>query len=411
MHHSINPERGTRVTGAFGKALVLAGGAIVAVLSGYDAAAAYYRAHALDPVPAIFAGDADIALQRHEHDLFFAGGKSPDAATIHAIAARVLARDPLNPQAMFMLGVSQALRTPGGGAAQYLLAERISRRHIPNETALIATYAQHRDIDSIVRCFDRIFSVSPELVAAMMPALIASLSDPATRHSFAAYAQRPWMSGLIEVALDHAVDLDAIATLIDAIERAPPLDHARQANSAHLRIRLLSKSLASGDYAFAQGQLQRLAPASRDALAQLGFAGATISAEHTPFGWTLTNDARQSATLADDGGLAITMAAEQTGVVAERITLMPAGRYILSQRVVYAAGVPRAALVWDLLCAGQAGVFWHQPVPTRPGQTRYQTALALPPSCPVQHWSLRAVGDIGQTTSQAVLRDLALVRQ
>jgi hypothetical protein len=388
-----------------GKASVVAGGVLVAVLSGHDAALAYYRAHALAAVPALFADDPDIRLQRLENALFGTGGKDPDPAAIAAASKAVLARDPLNPQAMFMLGVAQALRQPGEGAAQYLLAERISRRHIPNEAALIATYAQHHDIDGIVRSFDRIFSVSPELVAAMMPALVPSLGDPATRHAFAAYAQRPWMPGLIDVALDHAVDLESLGALIDAVERA----NADAPALARLRVRLVSKGLADGDMDFARDQLARLPAATRAALARPGFSAATTSPALAPLGWTLANDARQSAALADDGSLTISVAAEQTGVVAERVTLLPPGRYTLSLDLAYDAGRPRAALVWDLFCAGQTGALWHQPLPTRAGTARYQARLELPPACPAQHWSLRAVGDIGQGASRAVLRDLAVV--
>ena len=395
----------TRMNRTLSKALVMAGGVIVAMLGGHDAALAYYRAHALDAVPALFAGDPDIRLQRLENDLFVAGGKDPDPLAIATASRQVLASDPLNPQAMFMLGVAQALRQPGEGAAQYLLAERISRRHIPNEAALIAPYAQHHDIDGIVRSFDRIFSVSPELVAAMMPALVPSLGDPATRHAFAAYAQRPWMPGLIDVALDHAVDLASIAALIDAVERTSAGADAL----AHLRVRLLSKSLARGDVDIARDQLTRLPVPTRTALGQLGFSAATTSPDLAPLGWTLANDARQSAAVAADGGLVISVAAEQTGVVAERVTLLPPGRYTLSLQLAYDAGRPRAALVWDLFCAGQTGALWHQPLPTRAGTARYQARLDLPPACQAQHWSLRAVGDIGQGASRAVLRDLVVV--
>jgi hypothetical protein len=391
----------------FFRALVMAGGVVVAALGGHDAALAYYRAHALDPVPALFARDPDIRLQRLENDLFVAGGKDPDPAAIATVSTQVLAHDPLNAQAMFMLGVAQALRKPGEGAALYLLAEQISRRHVPNEAALIATYAQHHDIDGIVRCFDRIFSVSPELVGAMMPALVASLGDPATRHAFAAYAGRPWMPGLIAVALNHAVDLGAIAALIDAAGRAGQ----GAVTLAPLRVRLLSKGLAGGDHDFARAQLALLPAPTRAALGQLGFSPANTSPDLAPLGWTLANDARQSAALDAQGSLVISMAAEQTGVVAERVTLMPPGRYRLSLRLGYEAARPRAALVWDVFCAGQTGALWHQPMPTRAGPTRYQTTLDLPQGCPAQHWSLRAVGDIGQSASRADLRDLAAMRQ
>ena len=400
------------MTSNFGKALILAAGAIVAGLGGYNAALAYYRAHALDDVPTLFANDPDIKLQRLENDLLIRGHKSQDPVVMQSVATDVLARDPLNPQAMFMLGVARSLQKAGDGSSQFLLAERISRRHIPAESALISFYAQRHDIDGIVRCLDRIFSVSPDMVAAMMPALIDTLGDPATQRAFLAYAQRPWMTELIDLALDQEVRPESIAPLIDAVERATPHDEGHQDNLSHLRIRLLSNSLAGGDYAFAQSQLQRLPKARRDALEQLGFSAITTSPDLAPISWSIANDTQKSATLAVDGSLVITMAPEQTGVVAERITLLPPGRYRISQRLSYSEGDPKAALVWDVACVGQdGGAVWHQPVPTRIGQVTYQSTLELPKTCYAQHWSLRVTGDIGQTASQAALLNLAITRQ
>jgi hypothetical protein len=125
----------------------------------------------------------------------------------------------------------------------------------------------------------------------------------------------------------------------------------------------------------------------------------------------MANDTQKSATLALDGSVVITMAPEQTGVVAERITLLAPGRYKLSQRLSYSGDDPKAALVWDVACAGQDGVLWHQAVPTRNGQVSYESTVELPPACFVQHWSLRATGDIGQSASQATLLNLAITRQ
>jgi hypothetical protein len=399
------------VIGHIRKALILAGGTVIAAMSGYDAALAYYREHALDDPPALFADDPTIQLQRLESDLLSTGHKPPDPGVIQSVATNVLAHDPLNPQAEFMLGAARALKNAGDGSSQYLLAERISRRHIPAESALVSFYAQRGDVNGIVRCLDRIFSVSPDMVAAIMPALIGTLDDPRTRQGFTAYAQRPWMRALIGLALDENVKPESIAPLIDAFERAAPHDEVHQSNITVLRIRLLSNSLADGDYAFAQSQLQRLPKPKRAALEQLGFSAITTSADLAPISWTMANDTQKSATLALDGSVVITMAPEQTGVVAERITLLAPGRYKLSQRLSYSGDDPKAALVWDVACAGQDGVLWHQAVPTRNGQVSYESTVELPPACFVQHWSLRATGDIGQSASQATLLNLAITRQ
>jgi hypothetical protein len=399
------------VIGNIRKALILAGGAIIAGLSGYDAALGYYRDHALDDVPALFANDPAIKLQRLESDLLSPAHSHADPQLIRSVATAALAHDPLDAQALFMVGVADALQKTGDGSSHVLLAERISRRHIPAESALVSYYARRGDVAGIVRSLDRIFSVSSDMVGALMPALIDTLGDARTRQGFIAYANRPWMPALIGLALDQDVQPESIAPLIDATERAAPHDEAHQSTITVLRIRLLSNSLADGDYAFAQSQLQRLPKSKRDALDQIGFSATTTSADFAPISWNMANDTQKSATLALDGSVVITMAPEQTGVVADRITLMAPGRYTLSQRLSYSADDPKAALIWDVACAGQDGTVWHQPVPTRTGQVSYQSTIDLPETCFVQHWSLRATGDIGQSASQAILLNLAIARQ
>jgi hypothetical protein len=373
-----------------------------------QAALAYDRGHAPEGIPGWVAKDPEIQVTANEAKLA-EGLVNPNEYQAIADAARAALRiDPLNPAAVYELGMVAEHRQEGSGLTFFELAERLSRREVPNEIMLEQIAAQKGDIRGAVERIDHIVSVAPNYGAAIFPPMVAALGDRAVRETFMQFADRPWYDEFLGIAASGDAEPDAVAAMINAARAHLPVGRA-----ASLATNLMNRVLVKGDFAAAVRLSSAMPGPQKAALAQIGFSDITTDAQLAPMSWSLANDEVTTAKLDGPGKLTATIGAEQSRQIAVRTTLLRPGAYTLMQTLSYDASAPRAGVIWDVVCAGPGGAsIWHQPIPARgAGSLTYRANLTIPPGCEAQQWRLSAIGDTGDQPSVVTVGGLVLKSQ
>src|SRR5579863_4514670 len=111
----------------------------LAVLTSWHAALLFLRGQNPGQAPALFARDPELLVEHFDTEFDHRQGNfALSGASLRQIAEAALTRDPLNPAAMRQLGLIAAHAAPaggglaGGGLAQFIAAEEITRRDMAN---------------------------------------------------------------------------------------------------------------------------------------------------------------------------------------------------------------------------------------------------------------------------------------
>lgn len=345
-----------------------------------------------DPATTLALASADLA-------------RNPAAALTGAGAAarEVLLRDPLAPAALHILGILAERRAPGSGLPAFRLAERLSRREIGNELVLERVAANHSDLADTVRHLDRALSVDPGLAPTLLGPLVPALTDPVIRAEFQRYGHRRWYPRLVMAAIDGNLAVTETTDLLTAMTaRIPDLPHEYLADA------LFRRATDRNDLAGLQSLRNALPAAQRRAAANFAVTGATLDKRLSLLGWQLRADEAREADFAPPDGLNITISAERTEEVARRVTLLPAGHYVLAHAIAADADRPTAGLIWQLDCANPAIAIWRQPARPAVGSGRWAGAVDIPANCPIQHWSLLATSEDSQSGASVRISQLGL---
>jgi hypothetical protein len=389
------------------RALIIFAGLTLASFGVHDARLRYWRAHAFEEVPETFTQDPKIIIVHAAHDPQFLTRVKIDPALLEQNALAVLRSEPLSPEAFYVLGIAREQMRTSNSIKEFQTAELISRREPHNELALAIFSAKRGDIQGTVSRLDRAFSVSPDVSQKYIPILAPSLNEPIVAKAFVKFSSRPWFLELADAGVGAGVAPAQISGMLDAAERSQGLKAV-----ASYRSRLLSQILARGDFSGARAELAKLAQMERKALESFNFTAGNTDPNLAPMAWSLANDAAKSANLSPDGSVQFSIAPEQTGTLAERLTLLEPGSYLFMQRLSYDADNPKMTLVWDATCEGSVNMpIWHQSVPRRVGRVTYQSRLSIPTDCPIQHWRLQAIGETAQSVSRVSLEHLTLARK
>ena len=379
-------------------------GVFLAGISCHDAAVAYWQRHPLGEVPEIFAHDPVIVAARAEFSLIAPTSRPVDPVMLEANARRALRRDPLNAAAVFELGMAGEQEHAGSGRAAFALSEKLSRRELANQIELETQSADNGDTAGALMRLDRIFSISPSLANRFMPQLALALDDQIVLAAFTRYAHRPWFPELIAAAIDGGVSSATIHRLLD-VEQG----NYDPTKLAWLRMHLLARAIATHDYGEARDIVTHLPAGIRTALTMIGFSATTTAPQLAPLSWNLANDSMKAAKPTAGNGLALSIGPEQTGILAERITLLKPGRYDLTQTIAYDDDSPKAAISWDVGCEpAPAAPVWQQPVPLHAGSVTYRSTFVIPQGCQAEHWRLRANGSVGQFPSTVEISSITL---
>jgi hypothetical protein len=141
----------------------------------------------------------------------------------------------------------------------------------------------------------------------------------------------------------------------------------------------------------------------------MSFNAATTMPAYAPLVWAMSNSDAIGYQLGEKGGVTFTIEPESFGVVAARVTNLPAGTYQLDQVVGSQDWAPRTAMEWRVLCAAKSQPpIWLQYVPVPEREVRYRSTIAIPADCPTQLWRLTATAGDSQSPTEILLREVSL---
>jgi hypothetical protein len=405
----------------------------LAVITAREAAIAYWSTPEAARAPAFLRADPRLRIAERERDYAERAPPGRDSPALLRETASILRRDPLSLdalrlRALTLQGQGQGPRQGPGqgesggseaGAALLELAGRISRRDGWAQIALVDAAANRGDIEGALVHYDALLSVHPEAWPAVFPILGLAMREPAVGRPLAAYAARAWFTPLLDAALSQG-DPGALTALVLAARRARRGtgqglgdglgDGAGKGAGDPLAQRLLAALAREGDWSAARGLIVALAGREPPVLADFGFTPETMSPGYAPLAWSLAGDVQARAEASAGGGLSITLEPGLRLQVAERVTLLPAGDYMLRQRLRYDGLAPQARLTWEASCLTPpaAAPFWRQGVPARQGAVTYQSRVSIPAGCAAQSWRLQAASADTQAASTAALDSVAL---
>jgi hypothetical protein len=367
---------------------------VLAVLVWRDAAVAYWSGNG-QAAPALLQSDPRIASVPADGALLFQLlRRSPlrdSVDPIVATARAVLRGAPLEAAAMRQLGLAAAVSgTPSNAESQLALAERISRRDLPTQIALLDLAASAGDNAAALVHLDRLSTVSPRAGAQLFTPLAAFLADRGGRRQLVAYRERNWFVSFVNVMADTAEDPGKVAALL-AEARLP------RAEGLPAMQRLVDRLVGQNRYAAARDLALGYGGADPAALDDFRLTDRTVDPAFRPLTWRLADGAVAQAGLSDDGSLDVTIAPGKAALILDRATRFPPGSYVLDQQVRKQGEGADLFVDWQLRCTRADGdadtVAWRQPVPLRSEPMHYRSRLRIPPDCPLQEWSLTALAD------------------
>lgn len=321
-----------------------------------------------------------------------------------AARALLLSR-PLTAMALRQVGFVAELKREGSGLLSLHLAERVSRRDLATQLALIEHSALKGDAIAALRHYDRALSVQPDADAQLFPVLARALGHEDIRQGLTAYIQRPWFTRFVYRALALGADPAAFGALVNAA--GSRLDTALR---AQLTSETINSLIDQEDFAAARRFASSLRNVPAGILDQAGFSQAAYDPRLGVLGWQLADNETVSANAANSGEIALMIASNRSGEVARRLTLLSQGTYRIRQRLIYENDVPRARLTWEVRCVGNTSkpVLWREVMPAENGIR--EAKLEVPAGCSGQSWRLQATSALSQFPSEAALASLTVMR-
>lgn len=389
-------------------------GAAIAVLSvalalvcARQAALAHFRALVAPAIPAVLAADPDLQVAANDYRFMAnAGQLRPEAARLRQIARAALARSPLNPIAMRQLGVLADLdpATKAGGP-YFESAERMTRRDLANQMALIGYSVERQDIPAILTHYDRALRVFPNVNAALFPSLVSASSDPRVRVELRRFARSPWFAGFFGQLIQSD---NAPLALGDFFTQVRPYLPAKEAD--HLAAMLLVRLIETNQYEEARKWIFRTSQTRAAMIDRLGFDTGTTDPAFGALAWSFDESDASGIALTRAGTLQIQLAAGRHAIVATRMTMFPPGNYSFRQTLSHDASQPVAQLSWRVRCltaASQTPLWSAEPANVTGAQT-FESRFEIPRGCPAQVWTLSASSSSTGAAASAWIADLSL---
>lgn len=378
--------------------------AALAGLSAWQAAGAWSRSLPADAVPGWLANAPQHRLAKTERWLTDPEALARNEAAIVTDAQAVLQDAPLNAVALRQMALARSARDGGGNDQLLDLASRITRRDLVTNLLLIDKAALEGGRDRSLSLYDRTLTIFPDVSPQLFPLLVAAAGDAEVLKELSGYAARPWFGRF----LTQALALGAATTDVTALATASKSRLDRERYTA-LVSQLLRQLVSRGDYREARQLAAQLDGYDTAAFDQLGLSQATTDPRAAPLSWVLRSDDAVAVTLGEDQALDIVVEPEQTGLAAERVTLLRAGAYDVLQTLTYTEGEAPARLTWQVTCLGRTAVdIWSQPLPVQQRKTTYQAHLTIPEGCEAQRWRLMAWAIDGQQPAHVRLTGLSL---
>lgn len=344
------PERGVGL-GSWGRLRIVAfvmGALLVAALSLCATMAAVAWRGNPGLALAVWPGDARALTRRGEMDfLAFQQGQRQDPALIARQMKVALAGAPLQVRALRVAGVATDVRgNTAQGAAQLLMADRISRRDLLTQLWALEEAVERGDTAGALRRYDIALRIKPDTQQLLFPILAGAVADAPIRVALRPYfqARRTWVMAFFDYAATRGDHPAALVTFLASLG-------AKAVLPADLTSKLLGRLLPSGDFASAELLLRGTGRWPERWVRDIGLTQTTTDPAFNPMSWTAGEAAGVSARR-DDGKAQFHVFAEAggSGQVLHRFVSLPPGRYVLAaHRRIESAG-PDASEEWKVHC-------------------------------------------------------------
>jgi hypothetical protein len=218
------------------------------------------------------------------------------------------------------------------------------------------------------------------------------------RGLIARYSERPWFADFVAAAITETSDPgDLAALLVQSRAKLPAAD-------GRLLPRLLSRLADSGDYAAARDFAVGFGGARASALSDFGLTAASTDPRFTPLTWQLAQSEAVQSGLNSDGALEVEVQPGTPVAVAERVTQLAPGSYVIEQKADRSDNGGELLVSWELRCKrdGEMKIAWQQPLKMGVGAAQSRSRVDVPEGCPIQLWRLTALAD--ETQSEADFR-------
>lgn len=250
------------------------------------------------------------------------------------LSRETLAKEPLHAASLRVFAFTTSLQErPEDAKLQLLLSERLSRRELGTQIALIEYCVADGDVRCALEHYANALRTRKEAEAILHPKLIAGLEDAEIRTGLATYIRRgeKWTGRLLNVAAQESDNPAAVAQLV---VEAGPLPSTLDFASAE---QILLPRLF---YADKPEQLRALYLRTRGAavtaLTRADFAVETTAETRMPVHWQpLASESGSGQFEPTDRGIALrgTSFARTPVPVARKLLFLPEGQYVLRQAV------------------------------------------------------------------------------
>lgn len=276
-----------------------------------------------------------------------------------------LMAEPLSARALRQLGTARALAGDDAAAERlHGLAERLSRRDLGTQLWMIERSAAAGDVARTLRHYDLALTSEPASGDLLYPVLARAIADPAVSRSLTHYVRRdrPWVPPFLASGLN-----DAPSTALAALVAAAPPDTVKGIMGP-----LLTRLARERDFATAR-TLLRATTIGRAALNEMTVSERTTAPQLGPFGWQLIRSDAVDASLEGEGFVA-RIGFGASGLAAQRIFILPPGRYRFRYALTSQGMAGDASLSVDAECLGAPDIV--RPLPAAVTEARDAISIA-----------------------------------
>ena len=378
----------------------------LAAAAEWDAAVRYWGGETASwKVPQLVTTSPLLRVRKAERTLSSAQPVLGLSGDMKVAAQAELRTEPLDGTAIRQLAMLANSKEQDAGRALTTAAERITRRDLATQFLLLDAAARGGQSATALVHYDRALSLNPAAGEKLFPILAGAVVEPQSRMELARYAGKPWFAAFVTSALADKADPGA---LLDLLARAKPRLSAQDQDV--ITSGLARQLISDGQFAAAQDVIAQLSGNLAAAINDFNFSTRTTEPHLGSLGWAFTNDDAVETTLGANGSLDLRIASEQSGTVAERVTLLAPGNYAVTQVLTYPADAPHARITWDAHCLDgptKQSIF-HYEAPTVQSSPVHRTEFSVPTNCSAQAWRLSAAAQTTQFASAARIARLIL---
>jgi hypothetical protein len=356
-----------------------------------------YHLHDPQIALALHAGDPLALVTSAEQMLIDGPVSSSAASTIAGAARRSIEAQALNPYAAKLLAGVLLARGDVNGMALFRVADRMTRRDLGVQLWLVEDAVRRDDISAALAHYDSALRVTASVAPTLFAILSEAIDDPRLWPAFRATIppSSPWLGAFLRYAAKASRHPASIVGLLAHYPSLPP-----RPEFDAFRHELIGQLIARNDFATARMFYLAQPGADPTMLNSVSIGETAADPRYTPFSWRLFNDNAVQSTFvssSESGGLSIqvTLAEGSSGVIAQKMTLLPPGRYQLVTRQHIDPASTTARITWRARCSpnATAPTFWQSGPLTPADQSAFNASIIIPAACAAP--TLEVLGDAG----------------